>query len=973
MGSKPWSPWYTEISPEVGRKSDSLQCSLCGRIFAKRLERQLSHLEYEERSGKRTGGIGLCTKLTSRVHNLFKNCGGHYPKHNGELHSEHCSNPILGDMPPFKQSPPKSNGGNSCIGSTQAPLLISPTPIAKPVPRFRHSSEDGSVGGTIPTMMRQSLISNGFHEVQRRELDKAWAKFFYDANVPFAVAKNATFKEAVMKTAAFKKPYVPPSYHDIRTTLLVQARADLEAQLDKRVAESVRKFGGTLALDGWTSVNSRPLCNAMLVSPSGKLFLGSVDTTGNEKTATYMERFIEQVGPHNIVQVCTDNDRSMLNASKIITEKYPHIYMQGCVAHAMDLLLEDWGKATWIKETVEKAKLLVKFVKKCHMPLAVFRKHEAKFSLLMHGQTRFASHFIMIDRLLNVKEALEQTVVDPQWTAYISKRSRDGRDKARTARTIKTVVLNEHFWDRCTNFQEMVAHVVYALREFDAKEPSMGKVLAILRNLEKHVLALRTESFNLDSDFADLAERQFYARKQMISTDLHSAGALLNPYLLHDEELGDDSDVITACKRVLRNLCIPETYPDVVQEFLAFRHKRAPFHDMLDPKQQKCSPYAWWDFEGACGKLLAPIAKRILVQTVSTSSCERNWSSYSFVHDRKRNRLLPKRADDLVFVYTNSRLLATSKLTDEKRWYAENLDLEDSQPHESDDPEYLDNSSPNGITAYDAEHLDEAINSGTFAMDNIPSASINEHDFENTDDLEDKVDAFLPIAQLLNTDGRVNTPSILHPTSLPTPESPTLKQEEHLPSSHATAQHGHKMAGVSVEHVDGLHRQIPLPMSTLKQTTKFSFVDDTVHLKDNFIMDHTIGGARTMLHCVGNKPPTSTKQPFFKGTSSWSLFRSAPPLVTTTKPTSSNGLLSLSKQVGLQIPKIESDGISSDADVPLSKLFIHNPKVHDGSASRPKPPIEATKKCKLSMRPFAPSPPRNPLDAVQTWKKFKSI
>ena len=350
MGSKPWSLWYIEISPEVGRKSDSLQCSLCRCIFAKRLERQFSHLGYEECSGKRTGGIGLCTKLTSRVHNLFKNYGGHYPKHNGELHSKHCSNPILGDMPSFKQSPPKSNGGNSCVGSTQAPLLISPTPTAQPVPRSHHSSEDGSVGGTIPTMMRQSLISDGFHEVQRRELDKAWEKFFYDANMPFTVAKNTTFIEAVMKTAAFKKPYVPPFDHDIQTMLLMQARADLEAQLDKRVAESVQKFGGTLALDGWTSVNSRPLCNAMLVSPSGELFLNSVDTTGNKKTTTYMaslmERFIEQVGPHNIVQVCTDNDRSMLNTSKKITDKYPHIYMQGCVAHAMDLLLEDWEKAT---------------------------------------------------------------------------------------------------------------------------------------------------------------------------------------------------------------------------------------------------------------------------------------------------------------------------------------------------------------------------------------------------------------------------------------------------------------------------------------------------------------------------------------------------------------------------------------------------------------------------------------------------
>ena len=353
-------------------------------------------------------------------------------------------------------------------------------------------------------------------------------------------------------------------------------------------------------------------------------------------------------------------------------------------------------------------------------------------------------------------------------------------------------------------------------------------------------------------------------------------------------------------------------------------------------------------FEGACEKLLAPIAKRILAQTVSTSSCERNWSTYFFVHDRKQNRLLPKRADDLVFVYTNSRLLATSKLTDEKRWYAENLDLEDPQPHESDDPEHSDDSSTDGITAFDAQHLHDNIDSGTFAMDNIPSASINEHEFGNTDDLEDKVVTFLPIAQLLNANGRVNTPSILHPASLPTPEFPTFKQEEHLLSFHAMAEHGHKMAGVSVEDVDGLRCQIPLPMSTLKKTTKLSFVDDTVHLKDNLIMDHNTTGARTMLHCDGNKPPTSTKQPFFKGTASRSLFRSAPPLVTTTKPTSSNGVLSLSKQVGLQIPRVQSEGVSSDADVPLSKLFIHNPKVHDGSASRPKPPMEATKKCKLS-------------------------
>ena len=119
------------------------------------------------------------------------------------------------------------------------------------------------------------------------------------------------------------------------------------------------------------------------------------------------------------------------------------------------------------------------------MPLSVFHKHEATFSLLLLGQTRFSFYFMMIDCLLKVKEALEQSVVDSNWLAYVTKLRDTRKDRARIlSRSIKRLVLHEHFWERCTNFREMVALVVYALREFDAKEPNMGKVLHILRDRE---------------------------------------------------------------------------------------------------------------------------------------------------------------------------------------------------------------------------------------------------------------------------------------------------------------------------------------------------------------------------------------------------------------------------------------------------------------------------------------------------------
>jgi len=37
--------------------------------------------------------------------------------------------------------------------------------------------------------------------------------------------------------------------------------------------------------------------------------------------------------------------------------------------------------------------------------------------------------------------------------------------------------------------------------------------------------------------------------------------------------------------------------------------------------------------------------------------CERNLSTYSFIHSLKRNKLDPKRVEDLVYVHTNLRLL----------------------------------------------------------------------------------------------------------------------------------------------------------------------------------------------------------------------------------------------------------------------------------------------------------------------------
>jgi hypothetical protein len=82
--------------------------------------------------------------------------------------------------------------------------------------------------------------------------------------------------------------------------------------------------------------------------------------------------------------------------------------------------------------------------------------------------------------------------------------------------------------------------------------------------------------------------------------------------------------------------------------------------------------HMWWFTSGRVGRLPPYIVRRILAQVVSSSSCEQNWSSFSFVHSKARNRLHSSCAKDLVYVYTNSRVFNQNvTFTDEAatEWY----------------------------------------------------------------------------------------------------------------------------------------------------------------------------------------------------------------------------------------------------------------------------------------------------------------
>ena len=159
----------------------------------------------------------------------------------------------------------------------------------------------------------------------------------------------------------------------------------------------------------------------------------------------------------------------------------------------------------------------------------------------------------------------------------------------------------------------------------------------------------------------------------MMCTDIHLAATLLNPRLVDDKELRGYTDAQAGLNGVFKKIARPEHLTELLNEFYTFYYKLPPYADAWNVQKYDGAPHLWWHMVGATiGKLLPPIARRVLAQVVSSSSCERNWSSYSFVHSRSRNRLPSKRAENLVYVYTNSKILAgmsEKKGAAEEEWY----------------------------------------------------------------------------------------------------------------------------------------------------------------------------------------------------------------------------------------------------------------------------------------------------------------
>ena len=69
------------------------------------------------------------------------------------------------------------------------------------------------------------------------------------------------------------------------------------------------------------------------------------------------------------------------------------------------------------------------------------------------------------------------------------------------------------------------------------------------------------------------------------------------------------------------------------------------------------SPLMWWQAFCYDNATLRECALRVCSVVSVASSAERNWSIFGFIHSKARNRLYAGKAEKLVYIYNNMRML----------------------------------------------------------------------------------------------------------------------------------------------------------------------------------------------------------------------------------------------------------------------------------------------------------------------------
>ncbi|KAJ0976381.1 hypothetical protein J5N97_018346 [Dioscorea zingiberensis] len=362
------------------------------------------------------------------------------------------------------------------------------------------------------------------------------------------------------------------------------------------------------------------------------------------------------------------------NGSHELEKAYSHIFWTPCMVNILNLILKDLIHSSenlalsWLEKTYSTAKGVVKYIVHHSHAAEIFQNHPS-WNCWKVATTRWA-HYITLRLLLDVRDALRAAVLSDQWVVWMNISTLDAKQKL-SADTVKSAVMSENFWQAIQLALCIIKPIYRMLKFTDQDGPLIGEVCERMDDMLGEI----KDNLQGQEDVFMVVKQKILGRWNKASMPLQCLAHALNPKYYDDEYLQlpapggtkrckpDLDDAIfegaqSAIYKMHPNLDLQDS---VRVQFMSFMEKKGRFSSPTakrDARNPKINVLQWWKFHGGDTKELRDVAFKVLAQPISTSSVEKPWSNYNFIRNSKRNRPHASRADDLVYVHSNLRLLS---------------------------------------------------------------------------------------------------------------------------------------------------------------------------------------------------------------------------------------------------------------------------------------------------------------------------
>eukprot|EP00253_Pinus_taeda_P004546 PITA_04546 len=349
-------------------------------------------------------------------------------------------------------------GSESGSASSTSPS----TPICPNLSSFSYFFVPRTTPGAQPS------IKSALKKKEKAEADRLVSKCLLWSDVPFNIAKTNPFYQPMFDVAAGVGPgYKAPTFVELRGPLLQDEKTDCTSRLEKFRA-SWEHTGCTIMSDGWTDQKGTTLLNFLVICPKGTMLMKFVDASAHIKDARLLcellDLFIQDVGPSNVVQVITDNTANYVATGKLLMERYPNLFWTPCVAHSIELMLEDIAKIPIVRDIVESSRSITKFIYNHAFVLSLMRKFTKNKELVHLAITRFAN-----SRALSISR------------------------KPKGEGICRVVAYDQSFWAGIEEVCAISEPLVRVLRLVDGDKPAMGYLYEAMGRANKAIRAYYEE------------------------------------------------------------------------------------------------------------------------------------------------------------------------------------------------------------------------------------------------------------------------------------------------------------------------------------------------------------------------------------------------------------------------------------------------------------------------------------------------